>query len=219
MARRLFSSEPPLVLATANRAKAGELRALLDGIPYRVLDLTDFPSLALPAEGTASYVDNALLKARAVAGATRMLSLADDSGIEVDALDGRPGVLSARYGGEGLSDEGRCLEMLRELRDVPSRRRTARYRCVVALCAPGGREVTTEGVVEGTVLERPRGSGGFGYDPIFYYPPLGATFAEMAPEAKRAVSHRGQAMTRARRILLEWNAARAAAGPDEPAPP
>lgn len=206
MATRPSSSDPPLVLATANRAKARELRALLGGIPHRVLDLTDFPSLRLPPEGAHSYADNALLKARAVAAATRVLALADDSGIEVDALGGRPGVLSARYGGEGLSDEERCLAMLRELRGVPPARRTARYRCVVALSTPEGRDVTTDGVVEGIILERPRGTAGFGYDPLFYYPALGATFAEISPEAKHAVSHRGRAMARARRILLEWSA-------------
>jgi len=204
VAKRPSSSDGTLVLATANRAKARELRALLGSIPYRVLDLTDFPSLTLPPEGTQSYAANALLKARAVAAATRTLALADDSGIEVDALGGRPGVVSARYGGEGLSDEDRCAAMLRELHDIPPERRSARYRSVVALSTPEGREVTTEGVVEGILLDRPRGKGGFGYDPLFYYPALGATFAELAPEAKHAVSHRGQAMARARRILLEW---------------
>jgi len=199
------SSDRTLVLATANRAKARELRALLASIPYRVLDLTDFPSLTLPPEGTQSYAANALLKARAVAAATRTVALADDSGIEVDALGGRPGVLSARYGGEGLSDEDRCVAMLRELHDIPPERRSARYRCVVALSTPEGREVTTEGVVEGILLDEARGNGGFGYDPLFYYPALGATFAEVAPEAKHAVSHRGQAMALARRILLEWS--------------
>ena len=199
------SSDRTLVLATANRAKARELRALLASIPYRVLDLTDFPSLTLPPEGTQSYAANALLKARAVAAATRTVALADDSGIEVDALGGRPGVLSARYGGEGLSDEDRCVAMLRELGDVPPERRRARYRCVVALSTPEGRTATAEGVVEGILLDEPRGNGGFGYDPLFYYPALGATFAEVAPEAKHAVSHRGQAMALARRILLEWS--------------
>jgi XTP/dITP diphosphohydrolase len=214
VARRSFSSDRALVLATANPAKARELRALLGGIPYRVLDLADYPPLTLPAEGEESYEGNALLKARAVAAATRTLALADDSGIEVDALDGRPGVLSARYGGEGLHDEDRCREMLRELRDVPLSRRTARYRCVVALCAPAGREETAEGVVEGLILDEPRGHGGFGYDPLFYYPALGATFAEVTPEAKHAVSHRGQAMARARRILIEWSAEQPASGAD-----
>jgi XTP/dITP diphosphohydrolase len=206
VARRSSSSDRALVLATANRAKARELQALLGGIPYRVLDLSDFPSLTLPAEGEESYEDNALLKARAVAGATRTLALADDSGIEVDAFGGRPGVLSARYGGEGLNDEDRWRLMLRELRDVPPTQRTARYRCVVALCSRDGREATTEGVVDGLILDAPRGDGGFGYDPIFYYPPLDATFAEVTAEAKHAVSHRGQAMARARRIMVEWAA-------------
>jgi len=170
------------------------------------LDLSDFPSLTLPAEGEVSYEGNALLKARGVAGVTRILALADDSGIEVDALGGRPGVLSARYGGEGLSDEDRWRQMLRELRGVPPAQRTARYRCVVALCSPDGHEATTEGVVDGLILDAPRGDGGFGYDPIFYYPPLGATFAEVTAEAKHAVSHRGEAMARARHILIGWAA-------------
>jgi XTP/dITP diphosphohydrolase len=214
VARRPSSSERALVLATANRAKARELRALLEGLPYRILDLTAFPSCALPAEGQVSYADNAWLKARAVAAQTGMLALADDSGIEVDALGGRPGVLSARYGGEDLSDEDRCVVMLRDLRGVPPERRTARYRCVIALSAPDGREALTEGVVEGIIVEVPRGSGGFGYDPLFHYPPFGATFAEVTPEAKRAVSHRAQAMMEARRILLAW-----AADPASPAGP
>jgi XTP/dITP diphosphohydrolase len=215
VATRPSSSEQLLVLATGNRAKARELRALLGGISYRVLDLTDFPSLTLPPEGAESYAANALLKARAVTMAIGMYALADDSGIEVDALGGRPGVLSARYGGEGLSDEARCAVMLRELRHVPPGRRTARYRSVVALRAPDGREATAEGVVEGIVLEGLRGSGGFGYDPLFYSPVLGATFAEVTPEAKHAVSHRGLAMAEARRILLAWASDHPEAGVDQ----
>ncbi len=195
---------PALVLATVNRAKAREMTALLEGVSCRILDLGEFPGVALPPEGETSYADNALGKARAVVAATGCLALADDSGIEVDALDGRPGVLSARFGGEGLDDEGRNAEMLRALAGVPTARRTARYRCVIALCAPDGREAVAEGVVEGVLLDEPRGAGGFGYDPLFYYPPLAAAFAELAPEAKHAVSHRGQAMTRARGILCEW---------------
>jgi XTP/dITP diphosphohydrolase len=200
-----------LVLATANRAKAREMAALLAGLPLRVLDLGDYPGLALPPEGIASYADNALRKARAVAAATGHLALADDSGIEVDALGGAPGVLSARYGGEELDDAGRTRAMLRALEGVPAPRRAARYRCVIALCAPDGREATVEGAVEGTLLEAPRGRGGFGYDPIFYYPPLGATFAEVPAEAKHAVSHRGRAMARARPILETWLAGGAGA--------
>ena len=180
------------------------MAALLAGAGVRILDLADFPGVTLPPEGETSYADNALGKARAVGRATGFLSLADDSGIEVDALGGRPGVLSARFGGEGLDDAGRNVEMLRVLDGVPPERRTARYRALIALSEPGGREAVTEGAVEGVLLTAPRGAGGFGYDPLFFYPPLDATFAEVPPEAKHAVSHRALAMARARLILAEW---------------
>ncbi|MGH7315572.1 MAG: non-canonical purine NTP pyrophosphatase, partial [Candidatus Rokuibacteriota bacterium] len=114
------------------------------------------------------------------------------------------GVLSARYGGEELTDPERNALMLRELEGVPAGRRTARYRAVIAVTAPDGREATMEGAVEGVLLEAPRGAGGFGYDPLFFYPPLGATFAEIAAAAKHTVSHRGRAMTLARELLRGW---------------
>jgi XTP/dITP diphosphohydrolase len=198
------SSDRRLVLATGNRAKGRELAALLAGLPYQIEDLAAHPRVVLPPEGEASYADNALGKARAVTRSTGSLALADDSGIEVDALGGRPGVRSARYGGEGLTDAERNAVMLRELAGVPAARRTARYRAVIAVTGPDGREATLEGTVEGTILESPRGDGGFGYDPIFYYPPLGATFAEISATAKHAVSHRGRAMALARRLLARW---------------
>ena len=180
---------------------------LLAGIPFRILTLADFPAISLPAEGAVSYADNARLKARAVALATGHLALADDSGIEVDAMGGRPGVLSARYGGESLTDAARNALLLRELAAVPPARRTARYRCAVAICSPEGREATAEGTVEGILLDAPSGGrGGFGYDPLFFYPPLDATFADIPAAAKHAVSHRGRAMARAREILLRWRA-------------
>jgi XTP/dITP diphosphohydrolase len=199
------AAEPVLVLASANAAKARELAELLAGVPYRVLHLGDFPGVVLPPEGETSYAENALGKARAVRAATGHLALADDSGIEVDALDGRPGVVSARFAGEGLSDHERNVALLRALTGVSPSRRTARYRCVVAVCAPDGREATTEGVVEGVLLDELRGEDGFGYDPLFYYAPLGATFAEVPAAAKHAVSHRGQALARARDVLLAWS--------------
>ena len=180
------------------------MAALLADLPVRIAHLGDFPGVVLPPEGETSYADNALGKARAAAAATGHLALADDSGIEVDALGGRPGVLSARFGGDGLDDAGRNAAMLDALRDVSPGRRTARYRAVIALVEAGGREVVTEGVVEGLLLQEPRGSGGFGYDPLFFYPPFNATFAEVPAEAKHAVSHRAYAMARARRILAEW---------------
>lgn len=204
MATSASPSEPLLVLATANAAKGRELTVLLSGVPYRIVDLAAYPGVVLPPEGAASYAENALGKARAVTAATGALALADDSGIEVDAFGGRPGVLSARYGGEHLTDPERTALMLRELAGVPAARRTARYRAVVALTAPDGREATVEGSVEGVLLETPRGQGGFGYDPIFYYPPFGVSFAEISAEAKHAVSHRGRAMALARAILRRW---------------
>jgi XTP/dITP diphosphohydrolase len=198
------------VLATANAAKARELAALLAGIPYRLRSLADFPHVTLPPEGADSYVENALGKARAVVAATGTLALADDSGIEVDALGGAPGVLSARYGGEGLSDAERCAKMLEALKGVLPLKRSARYRCVIAIAEPGGREVTTEGTVDGILLDDRVGTGGFGYDPIFYYPPLDATFAQLGADEKHAVSHRGIAMARARALLMDWRRAGAA---------
>ena len=191
------------MLATANRAKAREMTALLEGVPFRILILADFPGVSLPPEGETSYVENALGKARAVAAATGELALADDSGIEVDALGGGPGVLSARYGGPGLTDPERCEAMLREMASVPYQKRTARFRCLIAIVCPRrGRETTVEGVVEGVLLEAPRGAGGFGYDPLFFYPPLGRGFAELSAEEKNRVSHRAQACQRAREWLL-----------------
>ena len=179
------------------------MAAMLSGIPFRILSLGDFPRVTLPPEGESSYADNALGKARAVAAATGELALADDSGIEVDALGGGPGVLSARYGGPELSDPQRCQVMLREMTGVPRERRTARFRCFIAVVDPERRhEATLEGVVEGMLLETPRGEGGFGYDPLFFYPPLGRTFAELAPEEKNRVSHRARAVAQARAWLL-----------------
>jgi XTP/dITP diphosphohydrolase len=197
-------SDPLLVLATANRAKGRELAALLADLPYRIRDLSAYPGVELPPEGEVSYAENALGKARAVTAATGALALADDSGIEVDAFGGGPGVLSARYGGPDLTDPERNALMLRELEGVPTERRTARYRAVIAVTAPDGREATVEGSVEGVLLAAPRGQGGFGYDPIFYYPPLGATFAEIPAETKHEVSHRGRAMALARALLRRW---------------
>lgn len=191
------------MLATANRAKAREMAALLSDIPFRILNLAAFPGVSLPPEGESSYAENALAKARAVAFATGEMSLADDSGIEVDALGGGPGVLSARYGGPGLSDSERCEVMLREMASVPRENRTARFRCLIAIVCPlRRRETTVEGVVEGVLLEAPRGAGGFGYDPLFFYPPLGRGFAELSAEEKNRVSHRAQACHRARDWLL-----------------
>ena len=199
-----------LVLATANRGKVREMAEVLDDLPLRIVPLSEFPGVTLPPEGDTSYADNALAKAHAVAAATGAWALGDDSGLEVDALGGGPGVLSARFGGAGLDDAGRCRALLAAIADVPAARRSARFRSVIAICQPGGRQALVDGVVEGVLLDAPRGSGGFGYDPLMYYSALEATFAELSPEIKNTVSHRGVALLRARAVLRSWIAA---AGP------
>jgi XTP/dITP diphosphohydrolase len=196
-------SERRLVVATLNAAKARELVDLLKAVPFRVIRLADLAGAVLPAEGSRSYADNALLKARAAARFAGALAVADDSGLEVEALGGAPGVLSARFGAT-LTDRQRCAEILARLLDVPAERRTARFRAVVALVSPDGREAILEGTVEGRIATEPRGSGGFGYDPIFEYPPLGRTFGELPPAVKAQVSHRGIAVGRAAELLRRW---------------
>jgi XTP/dITP diphosphohydrolase len=168
-----------------------------------VRTLAEFPGAGLPEETGDSYSANALLKARVAARHTGLLALGDDSGLEVDALGGAPGVRSARFGGPGLDDAGRCARLLAALGGVDEARRGARFRCVLALVDPAGGEHLVEGVAEGVILTAPRGRGGFGYDPLFYYPPLGRTFAELSEGEKRRVSHRGRAVESVRRLLRE----------------
>ena len=199
---RPSSSSRRLVVATLNRAKGRELLELLGDVALDVALLADTPGATLPEETGKTYADNALIKARAAVRATGATALGDDSGIEVDALDGAPGLYSARWGGPGLDDAGRNALMLERLRGVPPARRTARFRCVIAVVDPDGRERLVEGACEGVIAEAPHGEGGFGYDPLFFFPPFGATFGELSAEAKHRVSHRGIA-ARAARALLE----------------
>jgi len=194
-------SRAVLVLATLNPAKGRELVALLGAVPFEIRLLADVPGARLPEETGATYAENALAKARTAAELTGALALGDDSGLEVDALDGAPGLYTARFGGPGLDDQGRRELLLERLRGVPPARRTARFRCVIALAGPARAEKVVEGVAEGVIAEAPRGSGGFGYDPVFFYPPLGRTFAELSDEEKARVSHRGLALAAARRLL------------------
>jgi XTP/dITP diphosphohydrolase len=163
--------------------------------------LADYPGAVAPEETETSYRGNALLKARAASRLTGSWALGDDSGLEVDALGGAPGLYSARYGGPGLDDAGRCALLLEALRDVPDDRRTARFRCVIAIVDPEGRESVVEGVAEGTITHARRGRDGFGYDPLFFYPPLGRTFGELNDAEKSNVSHRARAVAAARRSL------------------
>jgi XTP/dITP diphosphohydrolase len=190
-----------LVIATGNPGKFREIAALMQDLPVLLLPLDRVGPLELPPESGESFQENARLKAVAVAAATGHLALADDSGLEVDALGGRPGVLSARYGGPGASDADRIALLLRELHTVPESRRTARFRCVIAIAEPAGPVHLAEGACEGRIGHAPRGRRGFGYDPIFEIPSLGKTFAEIDPEAKNRLSHRALALRGAKGII------------------
>jgi XTP/dITP diphosphohydrolase len=202
-----------LVIATSNPGKFKEIAALLDGL--NVL-LQPLDRIEVPPEGGESFQENAGVKATAVARASRQLALADDSGLEVEALGGQPGVRSARFGGSQATDADRNALILENLQGVPTAKRTARFRCVVAVADPQGRTRFAEGVCEGRIASAPRGTRGFGYDPIFEIPSLGKTFAEIEPEVKNRLSHRAKAMAGARVILQEILAGRAELSRMEP---
>ena len=194
-----------IVLATKNEGKARELALLLEGLARRVESLAAHPGVALPPETGKTYRENALSKARAVNRALGVPALADDSGIEVDALGGAPGPNSARYAGPDASDFEKIEKLLRKLAVVPQGKRAARFRCVLALARGAGNEVVVEGVCEGRILELPRGAGGFGYDPIFLPHGEARTFAELPADLKNRISHRARA-ARALRSLpgYDW---------------
>jgi XTP/dITP diphosphohydrolase len=185
-----------LVVASHNTAKVHEIRQVLGPAGVRVLSLCEVGFCEEIEEKGPTFEENAATKALVVAQGVNKLSLADDSGLAVEALGGRPGIQSARYGGPGLSDADRVALLLSELRTVPYGLRTAEFVCVLALAAPCGRVVTWAGRVYGLIADGPRGTGGFGYDPVFVHVPSGKTFAEMSLEEKNAVSHRGRAIRR-----------------------
>lgn len=184
---------PAIVIASRNPGKIREIRAICADWPVRWRAAAEDPGWADVEERGASYLDNALAKARAVAGVLGVAALADDSGIEVDALGGAPGPRSARYAGDGATDRENLAKLVAAVAGLPPERRTARYRCVAALAWPDGREVWAEGTCEGTLVTSPRGSGGFGYDPIFVPEGLDRTMAELGPDEKDRISHRGRA--------------------------
>ena len=192
-----------LLVATNNLGKVREYEALLRGLP---LTLT-YPAqegIDIELEETGStFAENARLKATAYARASGLLTLADDSGLEVDALGGEPGTRSARYAGQGASDEDRYRLLLSKLEGVPWEQRTARFRCVIAVAGPQEEVRTAEGACEGVIAFEPKGEHGFGYDPVFYMPEHGQTMAELEPEVKNRTSHRARAAEGARRILQE----------------
>lgn len=182
------------VLATFNRDKLRELSALLALPGLTLTALADVPGASAPAEDGATLLENALIKARAARAFTGRPALADDTGLEVDALDGRPGLHAARFAGRGASYAANRCRLLGELARVEPARRTARFRCVCVACLPDGRELAAEGVLEGRITDAPRGRGGFGYDPLFEVEDTGRTMAEMGEAEKNAVSHRARAV-------------------------
>jgi XTP/dITP diphosphohydrolase len=194
---------PRIAIATRNAHKLRELERICADWPTEWVTVTNHDLTAFPdvEETGDTYLDNALLKARAVAAALEIPALADDSGIEVDALGGKPGVRSARYAGQGASDQRNLQELIRAVRGVPASGRTARYRCVAALALPDGTERHADGTCEGSLTKDPRGDGGFGYDPIFVPAGWERTMAELPPGEKDRISHRGRAFRSLRRLL------------------
>jgi XTP/dITP diphosphohydrolase len=183
-----------LLIATNNAHKITEFRRLLSNLGLSIVTPADQDLYLDVDESGITFEDNARLKARAFCEASGLPSLADDSGIEVDALEGRPGVYSARYGGDLLDDEGKVRLLLAEMDEIPDRQRTCHYRVALVLAWPDGTENVAEGVCTGTLGREPLGLNGFGYDPVFRIPRFGKTIAELAPEQKDAISHRGQAV-------------------------
>ncbi|MDK2882243.1 MAG: XTP/dITP diphosphohydrolase [Bacillota bacterium] len=194
---------PTLVLATRNEGKVAEFKAGLAGLGITILSLSDFPTCPEIEEDGETFSANALKKARAVFAYTGLASLADDSGLEVDALGGAPGVLSHRFAGPEEDDAANNAKLLALLSGQPAEARTARFRAVLALVWGAGKETLVEGTCEGRILEKPRGEGGFGYDPLFYVPGLGRTLAELSVGEKNSISHRGTAIKNLRPVLAE----------------
>lgn len=199
-----------VILGTTNAKKREELGRHLSELP---VELLPYPQGILPApEEGSSFRENAVAKAVHLARATGKLVIGEDSGLEVDALGGRPGIFSARYADEEATDEQNNLKLLRELEGIPTQSRTARYRCVIVLANADGPLLEARGTVEGIIAETPRGSHGFGYDPLFTYPPENGTFGQLGPSVKEKVSHRARALEEFSQKLAEFLKAAAAKG-------
>jgi XTP/dITP diphosphohydrolase len=192
-----------LVVATRNAGKLKEIRRLLEASGVRVLSIDEFPALPEVEEDGETFAENARKKAETIARLTGRLTLADDSGLVVEPLGGAPGVRSARFAGEGASDEENNLRLLQKLQGIPPDERRGAFICVMALCTPQGECRFFEGRIEGRILEAPRGEGGFGYDPLFFLPLQGCTMAELPLVEKNEISHRGQALRQALDHLTE----------------
>jgi len=192
-----------IVIGTYNNNKKSEIRKILNGIPVRLLDLDDFEDPPDIIEDGVTFEDNATKKALELAGFCQTCVMADDSGLEVDALDKRPGVLSSRYCGVDAGYEEKCLRLLEELKGVPFEKRTARFRCAIALAEPDRLQFVVKASCEGIISNEPKGNNGFGYDPIFYVPEHELTMAELEPEVKNRISHRALALELFKTNLME----------------
>lgn len=191
-----------LLLASQNKGKLTEMRALVDGLPLKVLAPADLGLLDAPEETGTTFLDNATLKARSYAEASGLLTVADDSGIAVDALDGAPGVHSSRFGGEDTDDADRNRLLLERLQGVPESDRGAHFVSALALVEAGKVLFSVVETVTGRIADGPRGAAGFGYDPIFFYPPYNKTFGQVSRQEKDRVSHRGKAFAHLREFLI-----------------
>ena len=191
-----------IIIATRNKGKAKEIKEILKDLDIEILTLDDFPGIPAPLEDGKSFKENALKKARFATQHLNMPVLADDSGLEVDALGKQPGILSARYAGENATDEENNRKLLKELSGIPLKKRNACYKCVIAVVFPSAREEVVTGSCNGLIALEPKGKGGFGYDPLFYVPEYGKTMAELPPEIKNRISHRGKALAKLRKKLM-----------------
>ena len=199
------SAPTQLLIATFNAGKVREMQSLLDGLPVRLRSLTEFKEVSEVEETGSTFAGNAALKARGYAAQTGLLTLADDSGLEVDALGGAPGVLSARYGGEDATDASRTARLLAELARTNDARRRARFVCVIAIADPSAYLVhTSTGTCEGSIAFAPRGENGFGYDPVFIPDGYQESFGELSSEIKQRISHRARAVRAARPFLIDY---------------
>ncbi len=190
-----------IVLASGNKGKLAEFAELFRGTDFSFKLMSDFPEVSLPEETGHTFEANALLKATAVSTATGHIALADDSGLEVGALGGAPGVYSARYSGEGASDEENNEKLLEAMAGLPVKERLAAFVCVIAVAAPAGWTLTASGRCEGRIVTERKGIGGFGYDPLFYVEKYACTMAELSHDKKNGISHRGEAVRQIREQL------------------
>jgi len=192
-----------ILIVTSNRKKLKEMLDVFNLDYCKFLTLNDFPSINIVENGE-TFFDNALIKAKTAATKFNVISLGEDSGLVVDALNGKPGVYSHRFAGETATDKQNNELILSLLKDVPLEKRTAHFVSSVVLCSPDGRFITAEGRIDGIIIDEPKGENGFGYDPIFYYPPLKKTFAELTDEEKNRISHRKIAIEKIKPKLLDF---------------